>query len=451
MTDSGGSFFSEKILPGKHVFRFEKQGYVTQELTQEVSDLTSNISVTLAALPIEPLVPSGTPASLFLDTNVGDAAVYIDGQIYGHTGGDGKLLIETTSGVHSLRIEKDGYQQIDETFSASSDLTNNKTVVLQAVSQKAAEDPLIKILIGILLLSVVIAGFVIFKVFGSSGIAHTRFDQYMILSLIGRGGMASIYRARDMASKAHVALKIMDESYLNDKDLVEKFFLEGKVISEINEEYPQAPVVKVFRFGREGGRTWGSPFIAMELLRGPNLLQFIKTNRNLHPQFILKVLKQVGEALQAAHRKGVFHRDITPDNIVLIKSDPLDPVIRLIDFGVARHEYIAAGTLDGSIAGKPPYMSPEQCRGEKVDGRSDIYSLGIVFYTLLTGSPPFVSNNPLEVMTHHQHTPVPPLPGRISPQISQVVLKMLKKDRNDRYDSVNYLIKDISRLLQEAS
>jgi serine/threonine protein kinase len=263
--------------------------------------------------------------------------------------------------------------------------------------------------------------------------------------------MATIYRVKDVVSKTLLALKMMDEAYLNDKDLVEKFFKEGQVISEINREYPNVPVVKVFRYGRENTKTWGRPFIAMELLKGPNLLQFIKTNRNLHPIFIMKILKQLGEALHAAHIKGVYHRDITPDNIILINNDPFNPVIRLIDFGVARHEYTAAGTLDGSIAGKPAYMSPEQCRGEKVDGRSDIYSMGIVFYTLLTGTPPFISNNPLEVMTHHQRTPVPPLPGRVSPQISQIVLKMLKKDKNERYSSVSHLLTDLSRLLQEAS
>ena len=116
--------------------------------------------------------------------------------------------------------------------------------------------------------------------------------------------MATIYRVKDVVSKSQAALKIMDEAYLNDKDLVEKFFKEGQVISEINREYPQVPVVRVFRYGRENNKTWGQPFIAMELLKGPNLLQYIKTNHKLQPIFIMKILKQLGEALFAAHARG---------------------------------------------------------------------------------------------------------------------------------------------------
>ena len=121
VTDGAGTFYTDKIPAGRHALRFEKDGYITQEMVQEVSDLTSNVSVYLEAQPVEPGPASSAQAYLFLDTNVGGAVVFIDGRLNGQTGGDGKLMIATTAGSHRLRVEKDGYQPLEETLSVSPD------------------------------------------------------------------------------------------------------------------------------------------------------------------------------------------------------------------------------------------------------------------------------------------------------------------------------------------
>jgi serine/threonine-protein kinase len=245
--------------------------------------------------------------------------------------------------------------------------------------------------------------------------------------------MATVYRAKDRQTGRLVALKVMDPGLARDLDLLKKFLREGEVLRTLNTKHPEAPIVRVVDFGRESGRTNGRPFIAMELLQGRDALSYLQGRGRLSAEEAKGIVRQVLTALAAAHAEGVYHRDLSPDNILV--TDGHAHGIRLIDFGVARHEYTSAGTLDGSITGKPPYMSPEQCRGGKVDGRSDLYSLGVVFYTLLAGKPPFVAVNPLEVMKMHESEPVPPLPGDVPKGVAVIVYKMLEKEPDRRYPS----------------
>ena len=148
----------------------------------------------------------------------------------------------------------------------------------------------------------------------------------------------------------------------------------------------------------------------------------------------------MARALDVVHRAGIVHRDLTPDNIFLVPGAVrIGPRVFqnvrravLIDFGVARQEFLSRVTMDGSIAGKPPYMSPEQCRGEKVDARSDLYALGLILHALLAGEPPFTGKNPFDVMRAQQHDAPPPLDGRASPEYGRLVLDLLKKSAAER-------------------
>jgi serine/threonine-protein kinase len=258
--------------------------------------------------------------------------------------------------------------------------------------------------------------------------------------------MATVYKARDMTDKNRpaVALKVLDEAHLGDPDLVNKFLREGMILQQLAAADPDAPLVHVHHHGRAGGDS-GRPFIAMELLDGEDLLRHLRRLGRLQARAAVHFVSGVARALIPAHAAGIYHRDLTPDNVILVATPKGGYRLRLIDFGVARHEYTSHGTLDGSIAGKPPYMSPEQCRGLPVDGRSDIYSLGILLFALAVGAPPFVDNNPLEVMRRHQEDPVR-YPDNFPSSLRLILDRALAKDRDHRYQTVAEMFNALKQL-----
>lgn len=381
--------------------------------------------------------------TLFISSTPG-AMVYLNESRYGVIDGSGTISIRNLApGKYKIKIKKEGKKT--ETREIQIPNTSGNSIVAQLGDRTY---PHLSLAVIFFVILIVVFFFAFARNIANRG--KVRFDRYIIESVIGRGGMATIYRARDTVSRHVVALKIIDAAFLTDADMIKKFIREGLAISEINKDFPQAPVVKVLNYGRENNKTKGRPFIAMEYLRGPNLLSIIQSRRPLTLRFIYSVIEQIARALSAAHSKGFYHRDITPDNIIVVSNNPERPVIKLIDFGVARHEYTAVGTLDGSISGKPPYMSPEQCRGEKVDGRSDQYSLGILLYTLLDGHPPFVSKNPFEVMKHHEESPVPPLKHPISDEVRAILGKMLSKKRSERFRTMEEFLPAFQKVVKES-
>ena len=271
-----------------------------------------------------------------------------------------------------------------------------------------------------------------------------RFDEYMVVATLGRGGMATVYRARSPAGEM-VALKVMDRELRNDTDLLTKFLREGRVLQTINERYPGAPVVRAMRYGLEDGQADGRPFIALEYLEGIHLLDFLRAQGNrLPPETAAAIVTDIARGLDAAHACGVFHRDLTPDNIIILNAPAPTGILKLIDFGVAKHEFTSVHTLDGSIFGKPPYMSPEQCRGGKVDGRTDLYALGVIYYLLLTGRTPFADRNPLAVMKMHESAPVPALPTHVDAVTSSIVYRLLEKKPGARFQDASELLGALS-------
>lgn len=271
-----------------------------------------------------------------------------------------------------------------------------------------------------------------------------RFDQYMVVATLGRGGMATVYRARSPAG-GMVALKVMDRELRNDTDLLTKFLREGRVLQTINERYPGAPVVRALRYGLEDGQADGRPFIALEYLEGMHLLEFLRAQGNrLPPETAAAIVTDIARGLDAAHACGVFHRDLTPDNIIILNVSAPTGMLKLIDFGVAKHEFTSVHTLDGSIFGKPPYMSPEQCRGGTVDGRTDLYALGVIYYLLLTGRTPFADRNPLAVMKMHESSPVPALPTHVDAVTSSIVHRLLEKKPGARFQDAADLLGALS-------
>lgn len=279
---------------------------------------------------------------------------------------------------------------------------------------------------------------------GSYGMAASAtlvsFDRYQVVRQIGQGGVATIYHARDSTQELDVALKVLDPKWLGDPEMVQKFLAEADALRAIQKRHPKADVVRLYRSGREGDRLDGRPFLAMELLNGESLDHRLRRNGRLDEAEALGLGIQVARALHCIHDVGIVHRDLTPDNIFLINGhlEVQNTVFRgvpravLIDFGVARQEYLSRVTMDGSIAGKPPYMSPEQCRGMKVDFRSDLYAFGAILFALVTGQPPFNGKNPFEIMRAHEHQAPPSLVGTTSGDFALIVSQLLQKRPDDR-------------------
>jgi serine/threonine-protein kinase len=304
------------------------------------------------------------------------------------------------------------------------------------------------VLLGILTVAVAIVSILVVHLLRQPAVGRVttrRIDRYDVREVLGRGGMATVYRAVDSLNPRNgaLALKVMDEGHLGDPDLVHKFLREGQMLQQFNEADPEAPLVRVFHWGQAGGT--GVPFIAMELLEGQNLLQALKRQGKFSLPQAAHLVGGVARALIPAHAVGVYHRDLTPDNVILVNTPRGGYYLRLIDFGVARHEYTSHGTLDGSISGKPPYMSPEQCQGQAVDGRSDIYALGIMLYTLLVGSPPFAGRNPLEVMRMHKESAVP-FPETVPAVARALLVQTLAKDPNGRPSDLGVFRRELAAL-----
>lgn len=446
-----GSYEDVEIAPGSYDLELRKRGYQTfRQQIKIVEGVTAFMRIDMQPNPKQgsERIAENRTANILIDSNIGDAKIYLDGKYIGSTEREGRYLItDVTLGEHRIKLSKSRYKTVRSKIHVP--VSSSGTTLRQSVTlhEKAGSGGAVIILV-IVLVTLVVAALILtlFKIISSFKQIRGRFDNYIIKGLLGRGGMSTVYQADDLLKKQQVALKVMDDRFLQDQDMINKFQREGKGLSIINAKCPQAPVVKVYRYGRENSSAFGRPFIAMELLRGPSLLDCINNHKNLPLHFSVEVVKQVALALECAHQQKIYHRDVTPDNVIVIRNNFNSPLIKLIDFGVAKHEFTDVGTLDGTISGKPPYMSPEQCRGERVDGRSDVYSLGIIFYTLLSGHPPFSSKNPFEVMHSHEKEQPPNLPDNIPSAVKKVVMKMLEKRRTKRYQDMRELVVDLDNL-----
>jgi serine/threonine protein kinase len=220
--------------------------------------------------------------------------------------------------------------------------------------------------------------------------------RYKIESVIGQGSAGTVYKAIQELIGREVAIKVLHDYLVSDQEFIKRFTQEAKASSRLS--HPN--IITIYDFGviPQGGR----PYIAMDLLKGTPLSDYIADKNHIPAEDALPLFKQVCSALAEAHRQGVVHRDIKPENIVLVErsGQKLFPIV--VDFGIARlvqeESDVARITRTGTVCGSPTYMSPEQCMSSKVDHRSDIYSLGIVIYETLTGEVPFLSDELVKVM-----------------------------------------------------
>ncbi|MEO7332253.1 MAG: serine/threonine-protein kinase [Minicystis sp.] len=263
--------------------------------------------------------------------------------------------------------------------------------------------------------------------------------QFQILQKIGSGGMGSVYKAAQPAMNRMVAVKILHPKLTNRKDLVSRFRREARAMSHLT--HPNT--VKVFVYGDLDD---GSLYIVMEYLEGKNLNQMVRKEGPLSVERAIPVLIQVCGALQEAHLQGIIHRDLKPENIFLSTNGGLKDYPKVLDFGLAKvtERELRPGSImltqEGMVFGTPEFMSPEQAQGKPLDPRSDLYSLAIILYEVLTGKLPFDARTPMEYIQMHVTKPPIPLdervPGkRFPPGLGAVLNKAMQKRPEDRYSS----------------
>jgi serine/threonine-protein kinase len=254
-------------------------------------------------------------------------------------------------------------------------------------------------------------------------------QRFRIDALIGRGAMADVFRALDAETSAYVALKILRTSLDSDRAARQRFIREAEVQARLR--HPNIAALLA-----TGITEHTEPYLVMELLRGKTLRGVIKKEGRVYPRLASSYAWQALQGLTAVHEAGVLHRDLKPANIMLEPSQgPADRVV-LIDFGFASVEGSAALTQQGSIVGSLTYMAPERMRGEAIDQRSDLYSMGVIFYELLAGVPPFAAKDDLDLVDLHLRKPPPPLdPGSVPAPLVPIVMRCLAKHQAERYPS----------------
>ncbi len=264
--------------------------------------------------------------------------------------------------------------------------------------------------------------------------------QYEVLEKIGTGGMGSVYKASQPAMNRMVAIKILHPKLAGRKDLTSRFRREARAMSQLT--HPNT--VTVFTFGELEDD--GSLYIVMELLEGRNLNQAVRREGPLPPERAIPILVQVCGALQEAHDLGIVHRDLKPENIFLARQGGLTDFPKVLDFGLAKvtERQMQPGSIiltqEGMVFGTPEFMSPEQAQGRTLDARSDIYSLAVILYELLTGKLPFQARTPMEYIQKHVTDPIIPFaeraPDRTYPRgLEQVIVKALAKRPEERYQT----------------
>ena len=263
-------------------------------------------------------------------------------------------------------------------------------------------------------------------------------DLYDIAEPLGSGGMATVFLARDRVLGRDVALKVMRDQYAENREFVERFLREARNAASLS--HPN--IVPIYDRGETGD---GVYYIAMEYLPGGTLKQRITREGKLEPEVAAGVTYQVSDALQAAHERGVIHRDIKSQNIFLTESGD----VKVGDFGIARAASATVTFGTSMILGTASYMSPEQALGEPATPRSDLYSLGIVLYEMLTGELPYMADSPVAVSLKHVKDP-PKIPGEAEPTTPQamntIVARLLAKDPDARYASAAALMDDLERM-----
>lgn len=291
--------------------------------------------------------------------------------------------------------------------------------------------------------ALLVEGPVILKVTPRDGAAvgSVLAGRYLVKGLIGRGGLARVYLAEDTESHEQVAVKILDPEQVQSRQVRERFLREVEIASKIG--HPN--IARILGSGEDAER---APFIVLEYLVGESLGDLLAREGRVPQDFALLLARRAAAALATAHSVGVVHRDVKPDNLFLVRDGS---VLKVFDFGMAKLQE-SAFTATGMTLGTVPYMAPEQAMADPVDGRADVYGLGITLFKLLTGRLPFNTRDDAVLVAHHLYTPLP-LPSAfcpdIDPRVERLILAATRKRPDNRYPSMRALLEDVGRILGE--
>ncbi len=271
-------------------------------------------------------------------------------------------------------------------------------------------------------------------------LGQTLDNQYEIVSLIGKGGMSFVYKAKHLLMKKTVAIKTLLPHLSLNAISLQRFQQEAQAASNL--KHPN--IIAVHNFGTTPD---GEPYLVMDYVEGSSIADELENNGHIPVDRAVDIFIQVADALAHAHQRGIIHRDLKPSNILLLEKDGQKDHVNIVDFGIAKMlpqdgaEAVSL-TQTGEVFGSPLYMSPEQCRGDKLDNRADIYSMGCLMYETLVGRPAISGDNTMEVLYNHLHEVPAPMKAPLTyipPQLEKIVFKTLAKDPAQRYQNMTQL------------
>ncbi len=266
--------------------------------------------------------------------------------------------------------------------------------------------------------------------------------RYRIVEKIGEGGMGKVFKAEHIILGKPFAIKVLNPELAQREDSLKRFINEAKLTSKIGHQN----IIEVTDFGKT---PTGSFYFVMEHIKGRTLYELLNEKKTIQIDIAHQILIQCADALYAAHKVGIVHRDVKPDNIMLVENGDNKHFVKILDFGISKIATNSNNRLTsaGIIIGTPEYMSPEQASQETIDHRTDIYSLGVIMYQMLTGNLPFTSNNTLNLLMMHKTKSPKPLRSynpKIKPEIESVCLKCLEKSPEDRYQDMKEFINSLN-------
>lgn len=281
----------------------------------------------------------------------------------------------------------------------------------------------------------------------SGMVGKTLNDHFEIISLIGEGGMSHVYKASDILLKKVVAVKMLRPHLLQHPNAIRRLQQEARATSHL--DHPNTVGIRHFDMTPEG-----APYLVMDYVNGRSLAEIMAKEEKFEPERAIRIFVQIAAALAHAHAKGIIHRDLKANNVLLMNAGESADVVKIVDFGIAKliapenPNSTSNVTMTGEIFGSPLAMSPEQCRGEKADARSDIYSFGCLMYEMLTGKPVFSASNSLEILFKQLHDmpdsfKVANPSAKIPPRLEAITFKALQKELKQRYQSMEALLDDL--------
>ncbi len=268
-------------------------------------------------------------------------------------------------------------------------------------------------------------------------------DKYELLEEVGQGGMAVVYRGLDRSLRREVAVKVLHRHLASHQEARDRFEREAHAVAKLHHEN----ILEIFDFS---GNSSSESYIVTEFIEGPTLRQFINDHRIGYPEIGALITAQVCKALTHAHGMGILHRDVKPENIMIGK----DGVVKLMDFGIAQMVDLQRMTVTGQLLGSPAYMSPEHVQGNPLDFRTDVFSVGILLYQLVTGELPFQGRNPHEILkriAECQYKPAHQVNPMVGRELTQIINRALAREPDDRYPDISEMSGALSHYLEDCA